>query len=260
METTKEIAPREIRIKRFLPYWAVFQADIRQTMRSWTFRGWVLLSLMSAVAFLLYRYGAKDVAGMIQPASEMMNDLLKWMFLGSISLIVVLTSGTISSERGTMADSVLSRGISRYQFFFGKLHARLFVILGTFFLLGVAAFAASRYLLNGEDLSIVGSLAAMLVVGLFLAVVITSGVSISALTNSTLMSIMILWIVLYGGGFILTHLPPPYPSPERAMESLPFIIRGQFDLEFLAKLAIGAIGISSMAAIIGVQYFARRDV
>jgi hypothetical protein len=35
--------------------------------------------------------------------------------LGSITLIVVLTAGAISADRGTMADSVLSRGISRYQ-------------------------------------------------------------------------------------------------------------------------------------------------
>lgn len=260
MDISKDQTAGDIRINRFLPYWAVFQADVRQTLRSWTFRSWVLLSVLSAVAFLLYRYGAKEISGMIQPASELMTDLLKWMFLGSISLIVVLTGGTISSERGTMADSVLSRGISRYQFFVGKLHARLTVILGTFFLLGCGALAASRYLLNGEDLSIVGSLVAMLVVGTFLAVVITSGVSISALTNSTLMSIMILWITLYGGGFILAHLPPPYPSPERAVQSLPFIIQGQYDLQFVGKLMIGATGVSAVVSILGMQYFACRDV
>ena len=29
-------------INRWLPYWAVFQADVRQTLRSWVYRVWVL--------------------------------------------------------------------------------------------------------------------------------------------------------------------------------------------------------------------------
>lgn len=61
---------------------------------------------------------------------------LRWTILGSMTLVVVLTTGCISSERGTLADSVLSRGISRYQYFLGKWHARLVTVIGTFLLLG----------------------------------------------------------------------------------------------------------------------------
>ena len=38
-----------------------------------------------------------------------------------------------------MADSVVSRGISRYQYFLGKWHSRLVVVLGTFFVIAVLA-------------------------------------------------------------------------------------------------------------------------
>ena len=44
-------------INRLLPYWAVFQADIRQTLRSWVYRFWVLATLAATVGYLLYRYG-----------------------------------------------------------------------------------------------------------------------------------------------------------------------------------------------------------
>ena len=54
-----------------------------------------------------------------------LSDLLRWTLLGSVRFIVVLSAGSISSERGTLADSVLSRGISRHQYFLGKWHARL---------------------------------------------------------------------------------------------------------------------------------------
>src|SRR5579871_4847764 len=128
---------KSIKINRLLPYWAVFTADVKQTLRSWIYRAWVLLSLGAALGYLLYRYGAKQVAGLVQPASDLMSDMLSWIVLGSVTLIIVLTAGTICSERGTMADSVLSRGISRFQYFLGKWHARLAAILCTFFAMGI---------------------------------------------------------------------------------------------------------------------------
>ena len=51
-----------------------------------------------------------------------------------------------------MADSVLSRGISRYQYFLGKWHARLVTMLGTFFVLGLLMLTSALFLLH-EDLS-----------------------------------------------------------------------------------------------------------
>ena len=35
-----------VRFNRFLPYWAVFQTDLRQTARSWVYRLWVLMDVM----------------------------------------------------------------------------------------------------------------------------------------------------------------------------------------------------------------------
>src|SRR5262249_12226119 len=121
---------KPVRINRWLPYWAVFQADVRQTLRSWVYRTWVLMSVLAAVGYLLYRVGVYREAGIIQPASVLVSDLLRWTVIGSVTLIIVLTVGSIASERGTLADSVLSRGISRYQYFMGKWHARLATVLG----------------------------------------------------------------------------------------------------------------------------------
>src|SRR5262249_6830260 len=62
---------------------------------------------------------------------------------------------------GTMADSILSRGISRYQYFLAKLHARLVSVIGTFFLLGVLMLVGIFFFLQ-YDLSLVGCLIALL--------------------------------------------------------------------------------------------------
>jgi ABC-type transport system involved in multi-copper enzyme maturation permease subunit len=248
-----------VRINHWLPYWAVFQADLRQTLHSWVYRVWVLASVLAAVGYLIYRVGVYHEAGIIQPASTLMSDLLRWTVVGSVTLIIVLTGGSISSERGTMADSVLSRGISRYQYFFGKWHARLVTVLGTFLVLGLLALAASYFLLH-EDLSLIGSLVALATVAALLGLVITCGVTVSAVTNSTVFGIAVLWMVIYGAGFAMVLLPARFLSPDRLLGSLPYILRGYYDLHGLGRL-VGWSALSSCGvALIGVVYFARRDV
>ncbi len=265
METSEEpqVAAPEIpavRLNRLLPYWAVFQADVRQTLHSWIYRGWVFLSLCAAVGFLLYRYGAKQVAGMVQQAGDLMSDLLHWTVWGSVMLIIVLTAGTICSERATMADSVLSRGISRFQFFLGKWHARLVVILGTFVVIAVCALVGAYFLLHGENLHPLGSLLAVAMVGALLMVVISCGVSISAVTNNPVVSIALLWTVLYGAGFVLSLLPAQVPSPDRVLQNLPNMMRGIYDQRAVGHLIGGAAGVSVVIAMFGMFFFSRRDV
>src|SRR5438105_3793142 len=149
-------AVKPMKVNRFLPYWADLQADLKQTLSSWIYRVWVLVSLGAAVGYLLYRFGAKQVGGFVQPAPEMISDLMNWVAFGSVTLVIVLTAGAVCSERGTMADSVLSRGISRYQYFLGKWHARLAVVLGTFTVVAILALIGSFFMLHSDGLDLVG--------------------------------------------------------------------------------------------------------
>jgi ABC-type transport system involved in multi-copper enzyme maturation permease subunit len=243
-----------------LPYWAVFQMDLHQTLRSWVYRVWVLLSLLAAVGYLLYRFGAYREAGMVQPASDMMSDLLRWTVLGSVTLIIVLTAGSITVERTTLADSVLCRGISRHQYFLGKWTARLVSVIGTFLGLASAVLLGSFFLLHDDHFSLVGIAVALLSVAALLAIIVTCGVTISAIFNSTLLSATMLWLVLYGTGFVLALLPPSYPSPDRALQNLPNILRGQYDWHTVGRLLWGAGLTSLIIGAVGMSHFSRRDI
>jgi ABC-type transport system involved in multi-copper enzyme maturation permease subunit len=253
------VATKTVTIKRWLPYWAVFQSDTHQTLHSWVYRTWVLVSVLSAIGYLLYRVGIYREAGIVQPASMLIGDLLRWCLFGSVTLVIVLAAGSISGERGTMADSVLSRGISRYQYFLGKWHARLMTVLCTFLLMGVLALTSSYFLLH-EDLSLSGSLVALLTMAAFLGVVISGGVTASAIFNSTLLAIAVLWIVVYGAGFALSLLPVHIPSPYQALNSLPYILRGEYNLYALGRLMGWCAIASCVLALFGLACFSRRDV
>jgi hypothetical protein len=177
----------------------------------------------------------------------------------SVTLIVAMTAGCISSERGTMADSILSRGISRYQYFLGKWHSRLTSVLLTFMVLSGAVLIASLFLVH-EDLSLLGCVMAIVTVAAVLAAVVSCGVTISAMCNSTVLGVAVLWILLYGGGFALSLLPARFPTPDRVLTSLPFILKGYYDAQLLGQLIGYSLLISVVAALIGLVYFARRDI
>ncbi len=250
---------KPVAFNRWLPYWAVFQADVRQTLRSWVYLFWVLLSVLATVGYLLYRFGSYHEGGIVQTASVHVSQLLRWIVLGSAAIVCVLTAGSITSERGTMADSVLSRGISRYQYFLGKWHARLATVLGTFLTLGIATLISALFLLH-EDLSLDGSLVALAVVAALLTTVITFGVTVSAVANSTVLGIAVLCSMLCAAGFLMSFLPPRYPSPDRTLERLPYILQGNYDLAGLAQFAGWSLLASGVAALFGLGYFSRRDV
>jgi hypothetical protein len=257
MEATT--APKPVRINRWLPYWAVFQADVRQTMNSWVYRVWVLVSVLAALGYLLYKVGVYREAKIIQSASELISDLLRWTVLGSVTLIIFLTGACISSERGTMADSVLSRGISRYQYFLGKWHARLVTVLGTYLVLGSLALLGAFLMLH-EDLSLLGSLVALGAVAAILATVVTCGVTVSAVSHSSVLGIAVLWIGLYGIGFALSMLPANCPAPDRVLANLPAIVRGGYDPAVLGRLIGWLAAACGGVALTGLFVFSRRDV
>ena len=254
------VLPKSIKFVPLLPYWAVLQADFQQTFRSWLYRAWVLLSVAVAVGYFLYRYGAYREAGLIQPAAEWMSDALRWSVLGSITLLIILTAGSISAERGTLADSVLSRGISRYQYFMGKWHARLLCLLGTYFLSSGIFLGLSYFLLKETSWTLTGCVFALLVVGSFLMVVITAGVTASALFNNTLLGVAVVWVFLYGLGYLLSFLPDSFPAPDRALRCLPCVLNGMYDMRGVMNLILCSIGVSVFIASIGMLYFGKKDV
>lgn len=245
--------------RRWLPYAAVLRTDVKQTLRSWVYRLWVVVTILAAGGFLIYRFGVHREAGIAQPAAVHTSDLLRAIALGSLALIVILSVSSISSERGTLADSVLSRGISRYQYFLAKWHARTLVVVTTFAAMAFAMLGLFHFLLT-DDLTFGGCVAAIVTISALLAAVVAAGVAVGSLSNSTVVGITALWIFLYGSGLLMSLLPYALPTPEKVLARLPYVLQGEYNLNALTDWVFGGVATAIGVAIIGMMGFSRKDV
>ena len=248
-----------VRFNKFLPYWAVLQTDLRQTVHSWVFRLWVLLSLLSATGYGLYKYGIHHEAGIVQSASMQTGDLLRGVAVASLAFVALLSVSAVSSERATVADAVLCRGISRHQYFMAKWHARTVVVLGTFAVLSALILTGYHYLLD-PDVSLTGGIAATAIALAALACVIAWGVTIGALANGTVIAITLFWMILYGAILLCSFLPEPFPSPSYVFAQMRVILRGNFDEYRVGRVIGGFLMVACLGAAVGLIGFRRKDV
>ncbi len=250
-----------VRFHRFLPYWAVLQTDLRQTAQGWLFGLWVSLVVIGVCSFFLYRVGVQQEAGIVQSAAVLCAEALRAAFLGSLAIVVILSVAAISSERGTVADAVLSRGISRHQYFLARQHARVILVGIAFALISTGIIAAGSLLFRSEaDISLSGAAVVIGLLSLLLAVVAAVGVVLGALTNGAVLGITIYWLLLYGGGLLLMLAPESWPGPERELTRLRYVLQGYYSVTYYGRVALIAMAIAGVATICGLIGFSRKDV
>lgn len=248
-----------IRYNRLLPYWAVLQTDVRQTLRSWVFRLWVILSLIAAAGYGLYKVGIHREAGIVQSASMQTGDLMRGVAAASLALIALLAVSAVSMERTTVADAVLSRGISRHQYFLAKWHSRSFVVVVTLALMALLVLSAYHYLLD-PDVTLRGGFAATAIAAAVLAAVVAWGVTVGALASGTVIGITLFWLVLYGVIVVCSFLPDPFPSPTFVIAKMRAVLRGHFDEAEVLKVVGGLLALGLVGAVVGLIGFSRKDV
>lgn len=246
-------------LRRMLPYWAVLKNDLSQTLRSGLFKACGLVVLALCVGLLLHRSAMHNEARILQHASMLLGELLEFGVVVGSTVVIVLSAGAIAGERDSLADAVLCRGVSRWQYFFGKWHSRLFSVLGGMCCVGLLVMGACLVLLR-SDLTPMGCALAFGLVSAMLAVVITCGVALSALVDSAVLGIALLWIAVYGLGAALFYLRLGTFDLPRLLRMLPETLRGQTDPALQLRLIGGFLLGSLCVALLGGMAFSRRDL
>lgn len=256
---TTPAAPSTPRFNPLLPYFAVFRTDLRQTFHSWLFRLWVIVVVIAAVGYGLYKFGIHREVGLVQSASEQTGVLLGTVGVLTLAFVSLMAVHAICGERGTVADSILSRGISRRQYFAAKWHARTVVLLVAFAVLAAGVLTAYHYLLE-PDLSFRGCAVGLAVAVAVLAAVIAWGVTVGAMANGTVIGATLFWLVLFGGLFLLSFLPAPFPTGSGMLSALRTTLRGHYDPTKVAQLIGVCLLVAAVGGGVGLVGYSKKDV
>jgi len=159
-----------------MPFWTVLRGDIRQTVRSWMYLLGMGTYAALGLGLVLHRAAMYRQAGLSQSAAALLGELLFMALVSGATWAVFLSAGAISGERQLLADAILCRGVSRYQYYAGKWMARVVLVSASFLFCGAAIAGIGLCLLH-YDVRADGVGVALLWLASVFAAVVTLGVS-----------------------------------------------------------------------------------
>jgi ABC-2 type transport system permease protein len=271
---------------RLLPLWGVILDDLKQGVRHWALVWWVALSLVLAAVWFIetpttitkevipspdsagFRSSSTVTTGSaLDDRGEPMNGplastlaakvlrihLVVWM-----TLIVVFAGSTMASEADSVASSVLCRGVSRWQYYLGKVIGRVGLTVAAYLGLTVPVFLIALVKCH-NDLSFEGTTAALMRSSLLIAGVAALSVAGSSWFRHPLLSVAVAWMVVYGAAIVVSLLRIEPLSPIRFIESVITLPRHP-DTALSAARLLTTLGLAALAAnIVSFVGFSRRD-
>lgn len=254
-------------LDRLLPLGAVLQEDLRQTMRHWAFVAWAAIGLLLTVVWFAVpkvEPGPETpAAGIVESspapsASQLAGKLLRVHLLLWSTFVIALGASSISGEVDSAAESILCRGISRWEYYLGKCFSRMFAVVGLFLVLSVPAIGISCLRLH-NDLTFPGVFRGVSTVAMVLAGIAAISVAGSSWFRNPLAGVAVLWMLLYGLGIVTAVLDIDDYSPLAMVEQLPDMLRGLTQQAPHHRLVTGVGVTAVVATIVSMGAYSFRD-
>jgi hypothetical protein len=172
---------------------------------------------------------------------------------------IIVSGGAVSSEAGLVADSILSKSVTRYEYVLAKLSSRLVAVLGVY-LLVVLPWSLLVLRQAKGDLWGAGVFWGLVLIGMTLFLLTSLSVALSTLFNRTLVAIVVVWFSWYAASGIFAMLEVDYLSPGHIIENLPATLQGDFVMVEQLKILVGFGLLSGLFIALAVWYFNRKDL
>lgn len=190
---------------RFLPFYGVLAADLTTMARSWLVRIWLVISALVAFGIIMESVKKGRLAQEVVP-ELLQTHLVVW------STMVIVLSAALPAERGPTADSILSRGVTRYAYLLAKYLSRLLTVL----VVSVAVLAPAAFFthlhLKG-DCSIPGTMMGLLLLLLAYALLLCVGFVLGLCFQTQFYAIPVTWAFAYFSSAIAKALKLRHLSP-----------------------------------------------
>ena len=242
--------PRLIRKDRFL---ALLTPDLAGMARSWLVRLWLALLVLSAAIPVLAAVPGEELA------SEILRGWLQLAIVPSAIVVIILSAAAVSSESGVVADSILSKAVTRYEYILAKLASRVVVVSAIYLAVTVpTAYLVARY--AERDVTVTGVVLTILSLGAILIFLTTLGITFSSFLGNPFISMAILFVLVSVQSAIFQFLGIGYLSPSNVLKDIPSALTGELPAWDLVQVVL-AFGLVSIGlAGVTMWAFGEKDV
>ncbi|MCK4484445.1 MAG: hypothetical protein KAU89_06450, partial [Candidatus Thorarchaeota archaeon] len=141
-----------------MPFLAIVQVDLQNLFRSRITYGWLIVGVFLQVIRVL------SAPWVIGTSIIVVQGLGDFIFIWSM-LIIGITASAVSSETGEIADSIMSKSVTRHDYIMAKFTSRIMYVMTIYSLISAVLVGASmRMMENDYDMN--GLVAALLLVAL----------------------------------------------------------------------------------------------
>ncbi|MFQ5838155.1 MAG: hypothetical protein ACE5HJ_05165 [Thermoplasmata archaeon] len=227
--------------------------EVHSLLRSRMLMGWIAASML--VGFVLFM----NVGAQEEGALELMAQNLSFSFVFFWSLfIIALSSSSVSSELGGVADSILSKSVKRYEYIASKLLSRVGITLLVYFLVTTVWIIVSVRAFEWEG-NTTNLVVGVSLVALSLSWLAALGVFMSVLLPKTMLSFVSTLAVWYGYPLLLSFGDLGEYSPVYTSNNLAAIIEGTVTADLALMSVIHLVTLLTFSVLSFVDFY-KRDL
>ncbi|MYE46968.1 MAG: hypothetical protein F4X25_09565 [Chloroflexi bacterium] len=235
-------------------YLYLLRLDMEQLARSWLVRVWILLLAGPAGFFVVVAANEGELASETL-AAYMAAVLapLSWL------VVSVLSASAVNGEANIVADSILSRSVTRRAYIWSKITARIGVFLAVYAGVTVPlAYLMLRYAVR--DATVAGIAWGLLTVASLLVFLAAFGIALSAIFRNMAAAVLTVLLTTVVSGAAFQFLAVDWMSTTGVVGGLPEVFRGEASAgeQLRVLLVFGAL--SALVTVPGIVYFQRKDL
>ncbi|MFH1922575.1 MAG: ABC transporter permease subunit [Planctomycetota bacterium] len=209
---------------RMMPFWAILRHDLRSLLGSWLVRLWlggtVLLTLLLTMSNWAHFQTAPLIASLLFPYL-----VFPWFLV-----VMVLGVSPVSGSRAeALADGILSRPITRYEYLLATWSARVAVVVVPYLIVTIAFIcllsAVERPMVPEDTVTLYGITAALGVVGLVLVFQVSLAFLVGTLLRTPLFALVVLLVLWYPVNGMLNAFRLEEFSPIALNQAIPTLLR-----------------------------------
>ena len=223
---------------RLMPFLAILRYDLKTLMGSWMVRLWLAGTALLTLLILLFNWGTLQTSLLIATL------LFPYLILPWFLVVMILGIEPVAGSRvEVLADGILSRPITRYEYLLAVWAARVALVLGGFLLVMVPAsiLVATAHRRAPEDhVTLYGVVASLGVVGLVLTLQVSLAFLAGTVLRRPLLAVVVLlacWYPVMNG--ILDAFSLESFSPVTLNRALPFLLRQPWRPEAGSRQGVG---------------------